>query len=407
MNNKFDFTYIEQLMQQSLEDRVSPEDHRLLLLFFKYADEETVDLLIERAFSQKKSNLTIADDKFEAIMAKVGSRTNVRKIKMRTLLRYAAAIILLLCIPILFYKKEIQQAIHYTQVAPTEDISSDSMVVIPKLSPIEKEVRLSLSDSRVKTLDSITSKAEETLADLGVRIVQQYNAISYEAIKETVNLSKVYHEIDVPAGRTFMVQLLDGTKIKVNAGSKLRYPLTAVDGKMLLTLKGEAYFDVAHQDSRKFIVEIPASKNVKRHQIEVLGTQFNIKAYTIQQESKTTLIQGSIQATGLQEESILIKPNEQLLVNQEAHVNPANITAALAWLDNTFYFENTSLEQFCQEIGRWYNVEVVYDKSLEHMKFYVNVSRKQPLSDILTILKANPSIVVKQTDERIYITRQY
>lgn len=406
MSNEFDNTYIEELLQQSLEDRISPEDHRLLLLFFKHADEQTVDLLIERAFHQKKSTLQVADDKFEAIMTQIGAQRNVHKIKMVTFLRYAAAVILFLCIPVLFYKNEIQEAIQFARIDPTQEIASDSIAVIPKSSLVEKEVRLSLSASKVRTLDSLTNKAEVQLEDLGVRIVQRNNSISYEATKEPFNLSKVYHEIDVPAGRTFMVQLLDGTKIKLNAGSKLRYPLSVDHGQMLVTLNGEAYFDVAHQDNRKFIVEIPAFKKIKKHQIEVLGTQFNIKAYAIQQQSTTTLINGSIQATGLTEEAILIKPNEQLLVNEEVNVGKANITAALAWLDNTFYFEKTSLDQFCQEISRWYNVEIIYDKSLEHMKFYVNVSRKQPLAEMLQILRVNQQIIIKQTNDRVYITRR-
>lgn len=408
MDKNFDYTYIEELIRRALEDNIADDEHKLLLLFFKYADQETVDKLVHKAFEQDKSApvLQNPEEHFVQIMGRAKIVKELPSRKLYRFLRYAAAVVLLLSIPVLFYKKELGDKIRYTYVEKDNTVTSDSITIIPHAQKTHNAVKLTISDVTTKSYAEKSGQSEVQLADIGVRIVQQNNEIRYEATRQLPQVKEIYHEINVPFGRTFEVQLLDGTRIKLNSGSHIRYPLHITKDQMLLTLQGEAFFDVAKLPSRKFIVQIPAHNDVKAHQIEVLGTQFNIKAYADDKESKSTLITGAIQVSGLNMQPIQLVPNEQIIINQSVKVSPVDVAFATAWMDNIFYYENASLDEICKEISRWYGVEIAYDNSLQNTRFYVNISRKQPLSDMLTILKANPSIVVKQIDERIYISRQ-
>ena len=409
MDKNFDYIYIEELIRRALEKEIADDEHKLLLLFFKYADQESVDHLLQKAFEQHKTApvLQNAEEHFAQIMGRAKIVRELPSRKLYRFLRYAAAVLLLLSIPILFYKKELGDSMRYTYVEKENSVISDSITIIPHIQKSNNAVKLILSDAATKSYTEQSDQSELQLADMGVRIVQQDNEIRYEEIKAQAPIKEIYHEIEVPYGRTFDVQLLDGTRIKLNSGSHIRYPLRISKDQMLVTLRGEAYFDVAKRSGRQFIVQIPAHNAVKKHQIEVLGTRFNIKAYSSDDESITTLLTGAIQASGLGEQPVLLQPNQQLLVNQEVAVSEANVANATAWLDNTFYFENATLDALCKEISRWYGVEIAYDRSLEDTKFYVNISRKQPLVDMISILKSNPNMAVKQTNNKIYIKRNY
>lgn len=409
MKEDFDYSYIQELIRLALEEKISDDEHKLLLLFFKYADKQSVENLLLEAFEKDKSAAVLrdAEDHFARIMLQVPSNKKQQPRKVYTFLRYAAAILLMLSTPLFFYKEELINKITYSHVEVENTVGNDSITIIPHVRESNNMVRLTLSDTSSRSYGEQPNSSALQLADIGVRIVQEDNKIRYEALKPLAQVEEIYHEIKVPFGRTFDVQLLDGTRIKLNSGSHIRYPLQITKDQMRLTLQGEAYFDVAKDVGRQFIVQIPAHKDVKKHQIEVLGTQFNIKAYPNDVESRSTLVSGAIQVRGITDELIQLAPNEQLIVNESVSVSPVDVASVISWMDNVFYFEKANLDEICKEISRWYGVEIAYDNSLQNTSFYVNISRKQPLSDILTILKANPSIEVKQTKERISISRYY
>src|SRR5690606_5194857 len=115
-----------------------------------------------------------------------------------------------------------------------------------------------------------------------IRISHSDNQITYslkDSLAPIVPLSALYHTIKVPYGKRFSVKLIDGTLVSLNSGTELRYPMNRQEQQMDLYLTGEAYFDVAKSKNRKFNVHVQGDKNKKEHIIQVLGTQFNIKAF--------------------------------------------------------------------------------------------------------------------------------
>lgn len=406
MSRNFDTEFIEGLIQQSLNNTISPEDHKLLMLFFKYANKQVVDDLILKTFKQEKSTLVKYEGNVDQIIKRFqGPKTTIRS-KIYSFMRYAAIVVLFLSLPLFFYKTEIRDALENAYIHTIKNTNDLSLMVIPKVTKEANMVRLSFDPARAKEYDLTTRHSEVILEDLGVRVVQQDNSIVYLPTDGSSDHLPVYHEISVPYGRTFDVQLLDGTKIKLNSGSTLRYPLRIDSGKMLLTLRGEGYFDVAKMDDRKFIVEIPGRGLSKQYQIEVLGTEFNIKAYEADSESQATLFTGAIQAHIAGEQTVGLQPSQQLSVSHEVFVSDANIMAARAWMNHVFYFENAGLDQLCREISRWYNTEIVYDRTLEDLKFYVNISKDKSLNEVLDILRQHNEIKIRLTKDKVTITRQ-
>ena len=407
MSQNFDQNYLEELIEKSLAGTIDPNEQKLLTLFLKYGKGPGVDRLVERAFLQEKTNLPPSQDRFDILWDKLHPVQPLHsKPQIVSILRYAAAILLFLSIPMLLFRTEMKQAL---QLLPTQrqPVANEASIhVIPKSNSKYEDVLLTLSPDNAKTLNTDSNREELQLSHAGVEITQKAHSITYEKIAGVSLAANIYHQVQVPAGKTMDVQMTDGTKITLNAGSSLRYPIAMERSEVRVTLQGEAYFDVAHLPNRRFIVEVSGNKLLKKHQIEVLGTQFNIKANPNDPSIKTTLIQGKIQARGLSKDLFVLQPNQELTVDQGVTIRPADLTSATAWRNRTFYLKNVGLDELCRELSRWYNVEIAYDKSLENLRFHIDFSKDKPLDELLAILALDPQVSIIRTNSQIQITNK-
>jgi ferric-dicitrate binding protein FerR (iron transport regulator) len=166
----------------------------------------------------------------------------------------------------------------------------------------------------------------------------------------------VFNTVSTPKGGEYQVRLSDGTNVWLNAVSSLRFPAAFAGNERMVQVTGEAYFEVAHNAKKPFRVE------VKGMQVEVLGTHFNINSYQDEGQSKTTLVQGKIKITGGNASAILLPGQQALLTaaNALSVVKHADVEEALAWKNGYFRFNETAIETAMKQIGRWYNLEVVY-----------------------------------------------
>ncbi len=181
-------------------------------------------------------------------------------------------------------------------------------------------------------------------------------------------------QISTPRGGTYSVILQDGTKVWLNADSKLEF-LSSYNHKTqrIVTLKGEAYFEVAKDKSRPFIVKSEGQNVI------VLGTHFNICAYK-GEEVKTTLLEGSVKVNGR-----TLKPDQQAIL-KDNKINIAQVDAneMVAWKNNDFIFTKQSLFSIMQSISRWYDVDVNYSKDVDlDQTFSMLVSKQKNLSQVL------------------------
>ncbi|QNK61035.1 FecR domain-containing protein [Pedobacter sp. PAMC26386] len=206
--------------------------------------------------------------------------------------------------------------------------------------------------------------------------------------------SSNYNTISTAAGENYQVILPDGSKIKLNAISSLKYPASfASQSERKVELSGEAYFEVAKDKQHPFKVK------TSNQEVEVLGTHFNINSYTDNTATKTTLLEGSVKVsplgyangkdrTALTSFAVLLKPGEQAL--QKANnitILPADTEQAVAWTEGFFYFQSTSLKDVLQEAAKWYDLEIVYNGPIPSDHFTGKIPKNASLGKFIKLLQ--------------------
>ena len=165
--------------------------------------------------------------------------------------------------------------------------------------------------------------------------------------------------VSTPRGVDFKITLPDGTDVWLNAESSLQFPSAFTKDTRRVILSGEAYFKVAHDSNCPFIVETDKMK------VRVLGTEFNFRNY-ISEKPQVSLIDGSISILSLNESEpdIILKPGQGACVEEDGHIHVLqgiDIYGTVQWINGYFYFKNRPLIEILQELGRWYNVGVVFE----------------------------------------------
>ena len=163
--------------------------------------------------------------------------------------------------------------------------------------------------------------------------------------------------MSTPAGGQYQLTLPDGSKIWLNASSSIHYPTAFLEKERTVTITGEAYFEIAKDANKPFIVKMYNGAEVK-----VLGTHFNIKAYTDEEEIKTTLLEGSINIFNGLKNSLLV-PGNQAKMDKSGVIKVqanADLEEAVAWKNGNFQFTSADVTTVLRQAARWYNIEVVY-----------------------------------------------
>lgn len=188
-----------------------------------------------------------------------------------------------------------------------------------------------------------------------------------------------------PKGGTYQVILSDGTHVWLNADSKLTFPSAFTGSNRTVSLTGEAYFEVAKNKAKPFVVNCGESK------IEVLGTHFNIMAYKDEKASLVTLLEGAVKVNSGTAKTLL-KPGQQAEISRK---DPSSITLnneveteqVVAWKNGYFMFSNEPVESIMRKISRWYNVDIVYQDNLQDKALWGTVSRFTNVSEVLKRLE--------------------
>jgi transmembrane sensor len=243
---------------------------------------------------------------------------------------------------------------------------------------------LTLADGSKVVLDSMGNGVITTQGN--TRVVLKDNGLQYTPGSSS-NAATAYNTITTPNGKQFRVVLPDGTKVCLNAGSMLQFPVAFTGSERVVALTGEAYFEVAQQVSQPFKLKV-------RDQLEiaVLGTGFNVNAYTNEQSIATTLVQGAIRVSLTREDThpVVLKPGQQVRwENHQLTMMPdAHVESAIAWKNGLFNFEGVGLREMMRQLERWYNLEVVYEGNVPDVRFFGEMSRSLKLSDVLAGLES-------------------
>jgi transmembrane sensor len=203
--------------------------------------------------------------------------------------------------------------------------------------------------------------------------------------------SKVaYNYLTIPRGGQFFIKLSDGTQVWLNSESQLKFPVAFVEGEIrqVELVYGEAYFDVSpstlHKGSKFKVFN-------KSQEIEVVGTEFNIKAYKDETNVFTTLVEGKVNVTIANKKQRLI-PNQQLNLNTKTNatvINSVDVYDEIAWKEGVFSFKRKSLEDIMKVLSRWYDLDVKFENSeLKKSGFNGIVGKDQKIKDILETIKS-------------------
>jgi transmembrane sensor len=193
----------------------------------------------------------------------------------------------------------------------------------------------------------------------------------------------LYNTITTPRGGQYQITLPDETKVWLNAESSLRFP-TAFAGKdRSVQLTGEAYFEVAADKSKPFLVKAGSTET------RVLGTHFNIMAYTDEGPVKTTLLEGVV-SMGQETQSALLQPGEQGQFDSRKGIiatRAVNTRAVVAWKDGYYYFDRASMQSVMRQISRWYDVVIVYEGAVPKDEIVGKIPRTAEVSEVLHIME--------------------
>lgn len=205
--------------------------------------------------------------------------------------------------------------------------------------------------------------------------------------------------LSTPRGGTYQITLPDGSKVWLNSSSRLTYPSQFAKDERIVELEGEAYFEISKRLKTKASANEKTSKlpflvKTRNQTVEVLGTQFNISAYSDESNVKTTLVEGSVKVALVNKKSaqgtvpIVLKPGQQsILHNDKTTVNRVDVSTFIGWKQGYFIFNGTELQDAMKQLSRWYNVEIRYEGNLPRTLFYGKISREGTLAEALVILK--------------------
>ncbi|MFX1708768.1 FecR domain-containing protein [Chitinophaga sp. CC14] len=194
------------------------------------------------------------------------------------------------------------------------------------------------------------------------------------------NTGLVYNTMQTPTGCLYQLILPDGSHVWLNAASSIRYPAAFPDDKRTVEVSGEAYFDIAKDDRKPFIV------TAKGMEIQVLGTAFNIMAYTDEATVKTTLVQGAVRVNAAR----ILHPGEQAVLQHasgELSITRPDMEEILGWKNGEFYFRNTDISAIMRQVARWYDIEIKYEGDMSGIKLSGIVSRTAKISQLLKALE--------------------
>lgn len=266
------------------------------------------------------------------------------------------------------------------------DLSAEENYGIKKpILPGGNKAVLTLADGQQITLDEAGNGklAEQS----GITITKTKDGqlvYTVSAGLKSNALKTAMNTIATPKGGQYQINLPDGTKVWLNAASSLRYPTTFRGENREVSLTGEAYFEVAKANPAQSFKVATSTQTV-----EVLGTHFNINAYTDEPSTKTTLLEGAVKVltNDPSDRSLILKPGQQSTwTGSQFHVNYGKEDEALAWKNGVFKFEDANLESVMRSVARWYDLDVTYEGTLPARQFSGEIDRNSNLAQVLDIL---------------------
>ena len=351
------------------------EETELLRLWLDPALEVKRTELLDALYDRLPDNKDMTPDEADLIFREIlTSQPSIRSLPRKThipawrRITVAASIILLAGLGGLSLLYKDRKTIPH-QISQMQDIKP----------PATNHARITLANGQTVYLDS---SANGSLAmQANVQLVKQ--ADGQIAYKGTAN-EAVYNTLTNPRGsKVIDLMFSDGSRIWLNAGSSVTYPVAFTGTERKVEIKGEAYFEVSGNPSTPFKVASGVTE------VQVLGTRFNINAYMDEPDIKVTLLEGAVKV-GNNQGAIQIKPGEQAMIlpnlPPRTTIN-ADLEQVMAWKNGLFGFEGADLKTIMRQLARWYDIEVRYEGVVTNRVFKGEITRDLSLSQLMNGLQ--------------------
>ncbi len=394
--------YIEGLFQKFIEGSLTKEEFITLMEFVRNPESESevkelLDGLLESTTTyQELINKTSNSESkllFNQIITQIdykdqtGKKNNyfpiVKHIKRSSFFKIAASIALAFC---LFYVYQI----NFIEIEET----------------ITNDVTLTLDNGEVEI---ISDDGDKKIKDKTGVIIGSQSGSQITYSNDIINEELVYNTLTVPNGKRFDLVLSDGTNVKLNAGTSLKYPVKFLKGKnRQVFLEGEAYFDVARDKAHAFIV------TANDLNVEVLGTEFNMSFYPEDYNINTVLIEGSVKLYEKGKTNVGVNESTMLLPNYLASWNKANREISVkevdtqiytAWKDGMLIFRKASYRNIRKKLERHFDIIIDNQYSfLDDQIYTASFDKDETIENILDAFKGDTYFNYRRTNNLITIT---
>jgi len=318
----------------------------------------------------------------------------------------AAAIVMILSLGLYFYKNKSAR-------------SGQSSIGLAKhdIAPGISSATLTLANGKKIILSDAANG--ELAKQAGIVISKTANGqIVYKVNNASQTQTGQFNTLSTAKGESYKMQLPDGTLIWLNAATTIKYPASFSTMKFRrVELEGEAYFEVAKDKTKPFIVSTRPGSNGAGQEIKVLGTHFNVNSYTNEPVVTTTLLEGSVHVVPLlplpgaglsssgTKVGVILKPGQQAInKHDDIKVVKADLEQVIDWKQGDFYLNHINFKTAMRKIARWYNIEVVYDASVsDSIESGGWISRNKRLSEVLQSIEATGQVHFKVEGKKVIV----
>ena len=325
---------------------------------------------------------------YQSFLQSIGQmESKGRKSRSRRVGWYAAAAVVTLAVALSFYMSNY--------------ISSEKEGKT-LIQPGTQQAQLTLSDGSV--ID-VHRKEVSVVVD-GVQVKYKKGVLSYQPTVTTQHEEKNIeeqsgksNELVIPRGGENTVILADGTTVHLNAGSKLTYPVRFAGKRRIVRLEGEAYFDVAEDENHPFVVQTHLAE------VMVLGTAFNVNAYSNASVCYTTLVRGKVQFSAPNVGTVTLQPGEQAVVSANGtEKRTVDLDEYIGWVNGVYNFKNRSLGEIMETFERWYDIQVYYETpDLRDITYSGSLKRYGAVNSFLDALELTGDLTYKISGRKVLI----
>jgi len=396
------------LFQLYLDQKCTPgEETELMHLLASPFNDETREKLITECFDSLPETYVLSESEanrvYNQIIAKPTRRLVPSILKYNSVLRWvslaAAVSLILITVTIVMFRnnKAVNEINKVVKIA--KEIKIEKPLYKNDIKPGGNKAILTLADGTKIVLDDASDGALTRQGNTTViKLDDGKLAYNPQTVAKVPSEAILYNTLSTPRGGQYNVTLPDGTIVWLNAATSLRFPTAFTGKERRVEIKGEAYFEVAKNAAKPFIVK------AGNEEIKVLGTHFNVTAYSYDKVIKTTLLEGQVEVTltnspksEVASNSIILEPGQQSQLdrNNGLTVVAADLEEVVAWKNGYFVFANENIESIMLKIARWYDVKVSLEVDPLNRDFTGNISRTQNVSEVLNMLELTGEVHFK------------